>query len=119
MESIGTLAGGIAHDFNNLLNAIMGQSSLALGRLPKESPAGNNIAKSLKAAERAADLTRQLLAYSGKGKFLTDDFDLNRLVEENAQLLEVSIPKTANFRYDLDRPLFACAAMWARSSKWS
>jgi two-component system, cell cycle sensor histidine kinase and response regulator CckA len=103
LESIGTLAGGIAHDFNNLLNAIMGQSSLALGRLPKESPAGDNIAKALKAAERAADLTRQLLAYSGKGKFLTDDFDLNRLVEENAQLLEVSIPKSAHLRYDLDR----------------
>jgi len=103
LESIGTLAGGIAHDFNNLLNAIMGQSSLALGKLPKESPAGNNIAKVLKAAERAADLTRQLLAYSGKGKFLTDDFDLNRLVEENAQLLEVSIPKSAHLLYDLDR----------------
>jgi len=102
LESIGTLAGGIAHDFNNLLNAIMGQSSLALGRLPKESPAGNNIAKALKAAERAADLTRQLLAYSGKGKFLTDDFDLNRLVEENAQLLEVSVPKSAHLRYELD-----------------
>ena len=102
LESIGTLAGGIAHDFNNLLNAIMGQSSLALGRLPKESPAGNNIAKALKAAERAADLTRQLLAYSGKGKFLTDDFDLNRLVEENAQLLEVSVPKSAHLWYELD-----------------
>ena len=102
LESIGTLAGGIAHDFNNLLNAIMGQSSLALGRLPKESAAGNNIAKALKAAERAADLTRQLLAYSGKGKFLTDDFDLNRLVEENAQLLEVSVPKSAHLRYELD-----------------
>ena len=107
LESIGTLAGGIAHDFNNLLNAIMGQSSLALGRLPKESPAGNNIAKALKAAERAADLTRQLLAYSGKGKFLTDDFDLNRLVEENAQLLEVSVPKSAHLRYELD-PAILC-----------
>ena len=102
LESIGTLAGGIAHDFNNLLNAIMGQSSLALGRLPKESPAGSNIAKALKAAERAADLTRQLLAYSGKGKFLNDDFDLNRLVEENAQLLEVSVPKSTHLRYELD-----------------
>ena len=103
LESIGTLAGGIAHDFNNLLNAIMGQSSLALGRIPKESPAGSNIAKALKAAERAADLTRQLLAYSGKGKFLTDDFDLNRLVEENAQLLGVSVPKSANLRYELEQ----------------
>jgi len=102
LEGIGTLAGGIAHDFNNLLNAIIGQSSLALGRLPKESPAEGNISKALKAAERAADLTRQLLAYSGKGKFLSEDFDLNKLVEENAQLLEVSVPKSSHLRYDLD-----------------
>jgi two-component system, cell cycle sensor histidine kinase and response regulator CckA len=102
LESIGTLAGGIAHDFNNLLNVIMGQSSLAIGRLPKESPAGNNITKALKAAERATDLTRQLLAYSGKGKFVTEDFNLNRLVEENAQLLELSLPKTTELRYELE-----------------
>ena len=102
LESIGTLAGGIAHDFNNLLNAMMGQSSLALSKLPKESAAGNNIAKALKAAERASDLTRQLLAYSGKGKFLTEVLDLNRLVEENAQLLELSLPKTTKLRFHLD-----------------
>jgi len=102
LESIGTLAGGIAHDFNNLLNAIMGQSSLALGRLPKESPAGNNIAKALKAAERAANLTQQLLAYSGMGKFITEEIDLNRLVKENAQLLKVSVPKSVRLRYELD-----------------
>ena len=102
LESIGTLAGGIAHDFNNLLNVIMGQSSLAMGRLPKESPAGNNITKALKAAERATDLTRQLLAYSGKGKFVTEDFNLNRLVEENAQFLELSVPKIAQLRYQLE-----------------
>ncbi len=102
LESIGTLAGGIAHDFNNLLNVIMGQSSLAMGRLPRESPAGNNITKALKAAERAADLTRQLLAYSGKGKFVTEDFNLNRLVDENAQFLELSVPKTTQLRYELD-----------------
>jgi len=104
LESIGTLAGGIAHDFNNLLNAIMGQSSLALGRLPKESPAGNNITKVLKAAERAADLTRQLLAYSGKGKLVTEEIDLNLLVQENFQMLEVSVPKTAQLRFDLGTP---------------
>jgi len=102
LESIGTLAGGIAHDFNNLLNAMLGQSTLAIGKLPKESPAKNHIEKSIQAADKAADLTRQLLAYSGKGKFVTEDFDLNRLVEENAQLLEVSVPKTTQLRYELD-----------------
>ena len=107
LETIGTLAGGIAHDFNNLLNAIIGQSSLALGRLPMESAAEVNILKAIKAAERAADLTRQLLAYSGKGKFIIEEIDFNRMVEENGQLLNVSISKSVTLRYDLDpTPLY-------------
>ena len=104
MESIGTLAGGIAHDFNNLLNAVLGQSSLALEKLPKESSAGNNITKAIKAAERAADLTRQLLAYSGKGKFLISVVNLNRIVDENAQMLGTSVPKTARLQFELGHP---------------
>ena len=104
LESIGTLAGGIAHDFNNLLNATLGQSALALGKLPKESPARNHINKSIKAAERAADLTRQLLAYSGKGRFLVEEIDLNLLVEENSQMLETSVTKTAQLRFELGSP---------------
>ncbi len=104
MESIGTLAGGIAHDFNNLLNAILGQSTLALNKISKESPAKDHIEKSIKAAERAADLTRHLLAYSGKGKFVTEEIDLNRLVEENIQILEVSVPKTVQLLFDLSSP---------------
>ncbi len=102
LESIGTLAGGIAHDFNNLLNAILGQSSIALNKIPKENPAAGNITKAIKATERAADLTRQLLAYSGKGKFFIVEIDLNLLVKENVQILEVSIPKTTQLKYELD-----------------
>jgi two-component system cell cycle sensor histidine kinase/response regulator CckA len=104
MESIGTLAGGIAHDFNNLLVGILGQASLALKKLPKENPAVSNIMKSISASERAADLVRQLLAYSGKGKFFTVEIDLNTLVKENIQMLEVSIPKTAHLQYELGSP---------------
>ena len=103
-QSIGTLAGGIAHDFNNLLNAVIGQSALALGKLPKESLAGSNVIKAMKAAERAADLTRQLLAYSGKGKFHIEEIDLNLLVNENVEMLEVSIPKTTQLRFELGSP---------------
>jgi PAS domain S-box-containing protein len=103
-ESIGTLAGGIAHDFNNLLNAMLGQSSLALGKLAHESPARTHIEKSIKAAERAADLTRQLLAYSGKGRFLVEEIDLNLVVKENVQILEVSVPKTTQIRFELGSP---------------
>ncbi|HTX18847.1 MAG TPA: PAS domain S-box protein [Bacteroidota bacterium] len=107
LESIGTLAGGIAHDFNNLLNAMLGQSALALGKLPADSRAKYHIEKSIQAADRAADLTRQLLAYSGKGKFVTEEFDLNLLVQENAQLLRVSVSKTAQLKYEMHpSPLF-------------
>lgn len=83
---------------------MMGQSALALGKLSHESPARNHIDKSIKAAERAADLTRQLLAYSGKGKFATGEIDLNRLVKENTQMLETSVPKTAEIRFELGTP---------------
>ncbi len=102
LESIGTLAGGIAHDFNNLLNAMLGQSTLAMGKLASGSPARYHLEKSIQAADRAADLTRQLLAYSGRGKFVTETIDLNRIVEENAQLLKVSVPKTVHVISDLD-----------------
>ncbi len=104
MEGIGTLAGGIAHDFNNLLNAILGQSSLALNKISNDNPAHQNILKTIKASERAADLTRQLLAYSGRGKFFTEDIDLNTLVSENVQMLEVSVPKTTRLQFDLGQP---------------
>ncbi len=104
LESIGTLAGGIAHDFNNLLNAIMGQSSLALKKLSEENPAVSNITKAIKASERAADLTKQLLAYSGRGKCLMERIDLNLLVRENIGILEVSVSKNAELRYELSTP---------------
>lgn len=104
LESIGTLAGGIAHDFNNLMNAVLGQTSLALHKLPKESPAADHITKAIKASERVADLTKQLLAYSGRGRFVIDEIDLNKLVKENITMLEISIPKTTQLRYELGNP---------------
>ncbi len=104
LESIGTLAGGIAHDFNNLLHAMLGQLSLALGKLSPESPAKNHIEKTIKSVERAADLTQQLLAYSGKGKFLVEEVDLNRLIHRNVQMLETSVPRSALLQLDLGSP---------------
>ncbi|MBP9212028.1 MAG: PAS domain S-box protein [Bacteroidetes bacterium] len=104
LESIGTLAGGIAHDFNNLMNSVLGQSALALHKLPKESPAASNILKAIKSSERVADLTKQLLAYSGRGKFFIEEIDLNVLVHENIQMLELSISKTTELRLDLCEP---------------
>jgi len=105
LESLGVLAGGIAHDFNNILTAIIGNADIALMRLNPESPALENLHRIEKAAARAADLARQMLAYSGKGKFVVEAIDLNRLVEEMGHMLEVSISKNAVLRYNLTRPL--------------
>ncbi len=92
MQSLGVLAGGVAHDFNNLLVAMLGQSSLALRMLPAEANARRPIEKTINAAEKAAALTRQMLAFSGRGHFQMEQLDLNRLVAENDALLRVSLP---------------------------
>ncbi|MCX5759602.1 MAG: response regulator, partial [Candidatus Hydrogenedentes bacterium] len=99
LESLGVLAGGIAHDFNNLLTGIMGHASLALMTLSPVSPARANIQQVETAARRAADLTKQLLAYSGKGKFVIEALHLSELVEEMTHLLEVSVAKKCVLRY--------------------
>ena len=98
LESLGVLAGGIAHDFNNILTAIIGNADLALMRISKESPVVDNLHRIEHAASRAADLAKQMLAYSGKGKFIVENIDLNRLLEEMLHMLEVSISKKAVLR---------------------
>lgn len=105
LESLGILAGGIAHDFNNLLMAIMGNADMALMRLSKESPAVENLHKIEQASARAADLAKQMLAYSGKGKFLVEPRDLNQLLKEMLHMLEVSISKKAVLRLNPYNPL--------------
>jgi PAS domain S-box-containing protein len=101
LESLGVLAGGIAHDFNNLLTSIMGHTDLALLRLNRESPVRENLHQVELAATRAADLAKQMLAYSGRGKFLVEPIDLNRLVEEMTKMLEISISKRCVLRFNL------------------
>ena len=98
LESLGVLAGGIAHDFNNILMTIIGNVDLALMRINKESPAVDNLHRIELAAARAADLAKQMLAYSGKGKFVVENIDLNILLEEMLHMLEVSISKKAALR---------------------
>ncbi len=105
MESLGILAGGVAHDFNNLLVAMIGQTSLAQAKLSPESPAYAHIQKAVKAAERASDLTRQMLAYSGRGQFEKRPIHLNTLIHENLHLFEVAVPKNVQLRSDLAEPL--------------
>jgi PAS domain S-box-containing protein len=109
-ESLGILAGGVAHDFNNLLVALLGQTSLALAHLPPGSPARTHVEKAIKAAQRAADLTLQLLAYSGRGQLKVAPLQLNDLIEENVHLLEATVPKHIDLQLFLAQPLAAIEA---------
>jgi signal transduction histidine kinase/CheY-like chemotaxis protein/ABC-type amino acid transport substrate-binding protein len=101
LESLGVLAGGIAHDFNNLMTAMLGHLNVAQMKLAPESPAIPNLESLEKIIHRAADLTRQMLAYSGKGRFVVRPYNLNQVVQEVTHLLEVSISKKVALRYDL------------------
>ena len=100
-ESLGVLAGGVAHDFNNLLAGIMGNASLALEEMGPEAPGRDLIEGALRASERAAELVRQLLAYSGKGRFTVSQVDLSQLVQKTADSLRSSIPPTVTLRLEL------------------
>jgi len=110
LESLGVMAGGIAHDFNNILTSIIGNADLALMRIDKESPAIDNLQRIAQSATRAADLAKQMLAYSGKGKFVVEEIDLNKLLEEMLHMLEVSISKKTVLRLHLTPALPTVAA---------
>ncbi len=103
LESIGLLAGGIAHDFNNLLTGILGNASLVLDEIGP-GPA-RRVTEIVKSAERAADLTRQLLAYSGKGQFVVRDIDVSEAVSAIADLVQFSIPKSVEMTIKVQRRL--------------
>src|SRR5207302_4457226 len=94
LESLGVLAGGIAHDFNNLLTGILGNANLARIESPPGSAAVPYLDQIEQICLRAADLCRQMLAYAGKGRFVVERLDLNRVVADMTHLLQVSIAKT-------------------------
>jgi signal transduction histidine kinase/CHASE3 domain sensor protein/CheY-like chemotaxis protein len=105
LESLGVLAGGIAHDFNNLLVGIIGNASLALETLSPGDPSRDMIEGVVTAGERAAVLTRQMLAYSGKGRFVIESVDISELVTEMLPLLKSSIPRTITLQTRLSATL--------------
>jgi two-component system cell cycle sensor histidine kinase/response regulator CckA len=101
LESLGILAGGIAHDFNNLLVAVLGYADLALASLSQATPAYQHVEEIQTAARRARELTNQMLAYSGKGRFVVRRLQINEVIREMGQLLQASIPKKVQLRYEL------------------
>ncbi len=101
LESLGVLAGGIAHDFNNLLTVVLGNATLARLDTPADSSAEKAIHQIELAALRAAELCRQMLAYSGRGQLGTENIDLTKIVEETINLLKVSISKKCVLEFAL------------------
>ncbi|MCL5743419.1 MAG: response regulator, partial [Acidobacteria bacterium] len=92
-ESIGALAGGVAHDFNNLLTGVLGNASLALSDVPQGDPLREKLEEIIRSSERAAHLTRQLLAYSGKGSYFVQRVDISKAIANIRRLLESTVPK--------------------------
>jgi len=105
LESLGVLAGGIAHDFNNMLVGILGNARILLEDVPGGSPVSEGIHLIETAALRAAELTEQMLAYSGRGNFALQRVDLSKLVEGVSELLKVSISKRVDIRHEFTSPL--------------
>jgi two-component system, cell cycle sensor histidine kinase and response regulator CckA len=102
LEAVGRLAGGVAHDFNNLLTAIMGYSDLSLSNLSHEERLRRNLTEIKKASERAASLTRQLLAFSRKQVLQPRVFDLNVVVADMQRMLERMIGEDIQLRTNLE-----------------
>ncbi|MFT3927187.1 MAG: PAS domain-containing protein [Myxococcales bacterium] len=108
-ESIAQLAGGVAHDFNNLLTGIIGNADYVLGKLPSSTPTSLRVAltRVIDSGESAAELTQQLLAYAGKGRFHVQPTDLRRLKDSLSGLVRASVPSGVRVEYDVpsDLPL--------------
>lgn len=101
LDSIGLLAAGTAHDFNNLLTSILGNTALALRQLPDGSPAIRYLAEVRATAQRAGELTSQLLDCSGKRRPVSMDIDLNVLISEVIEMARPLFPRNASVTLDL------------------
>jgi len=110
LESLGVLAGGIAHDFNNLLMGVLCSAELALLRLPQDAPARADVEQIVAVAHRAAGLTGQMLAYSGRGAFRVQPILLSTLIREMEPLVRASLPKTCALDLHLGESLPAIEA---------
>lgn len=105
LEALGVLAGGIAHDFNNILLGIMGNAGLALLDAESDTPQHGRLQQIELAAQRAADLTNQMLAYAGRGRLVVEAIDLSAVVREMIALLNAAISKRARMNIHLEEGL--------------
>ncbi len=105
LETLGMLAGGIAHDFNNLLVGILGGASLAADTLPAGHSTREILNEVVRAGEQAAELTRKMLAYSGRGNLFVEKVDLDGVASDTCRFLRHSIPAGVRFQYESGRPL--------------
>ena len=110
LETVGRLAGGIAHEFNSIVTAIIGRSEFLLAELPAESPLARHAAEIRVAADRAATLTRRLLAYGGKQALFPVTLDLNRTVQSMESLLHHLLGNSVDVRFVLAPGLYAVRA---------
>jgi PAS domain S-box-containing protein len=101
IASIGVLASGVAHDFNNILTGVSGNISLAIEDLPPESQALPLLETAIGSVRSAAALTRQLLAYAGKGAFVREAVQVSEVAEETLQLLRSSLPPEVSIAMNL------------------
>ena len=105
MEAIGNLAGGVAHDFNNLLTAIIGYGNLLMNQIDSRDERHDLVREIIKAAERSAVLTRQLLTFSRKQVIEATVFDLNRVVTDMEKMLRRLIGEDIQFEIELDHSI--------------
>ncbi|HNX50121.1 MAG TPA: CHASE domain-containing protein, partial [Thermoanaerobaculaceae bacterium] len=105
IESLGVLAGGVAHDFNNILMSMVARTDAAMLKLPAGSPARTSLQDVKQQARRAADLVRQMLAFSGKGRYLVEPLDLAALVDDVIPLVRTSLPRVADLRVEMSPDL--------------
>jgi PAS domain S-box-containing protein len=108
MDSIGRLAGGVAHDFNNLLTSILGFAHIVYDALPPNDPLLQDTREIIFAGERAAQLTRQLLAFSRKQVAQVQALNMNTVLREMEQLLRRTLGEDVELRVDLDPHLGLC-----------
>lgn len=101
LESLGILAGGIAHDFNNLLMVVLGNLDLLLTERSLPAPLRESLQNIGKAARQGAELTRQLLVYSGREPMRVTKLDLSTVVRDMSQIIEVSLRGKGRLVYEL------------------